>query len=78
MFLQEDGCIDVAMDANFGLVHKRNSGVSYAEHKLTSRYFLDQKMADAFVEKHSQETKRGGGVSVVHVPGIVFWRIIHM
>ncbi|KAJ8045840.1 hypothetical protein HOLleu_08940 [Holothuria leucospilota] len=47
-----EGDAFISLDANFGLVRKKNAGQSLEPPKHSSRYFLDQDESDAFVNSY--------------------------
>ncbi len=63
--LQENGPLYLALDANFGLVQKSNSGQSVCGPVLAQRVFYDQHLVDDYIQNYSQETKMGEQVSFI-------------
>lgn len=53
----------MSLDANFGLVHKQNSGHSCEAPQLAPAVFLSQADVDAFVNGYDDTSKKGHGVS---------------
>lgn len=50
------------MDANFGLVHKSNSGVSVNGPVLANRVFYPQDLVDSYLNNYSLEQKKSDQV----------------
>ena len=55
LFLQKSGTITVAMDGNFGLVRKVNSGQSYITSLYNDIYFLQQDETDSFIKSYKND-----------------------
>ncbi|MGH0120458.1 UNVERIFIED_CONTAM: hypothetical protein FKN15_066345 [Acipenser sinensis] len=60
-FSQKNGELFVSLDANFGLVHKQNSGHSCEAPQLAPAVFLSQADVDAFVNGYDDTSKKGHG-----------------
>jgi hypothetical protein len=43
----------VSMDANFGLVRKKNAGKSFSDASYGSRFFVDDSAVNEFVDSYS-------------------------
>ncbi len=52
-----NGTLFLAMDANFGLVHKANSGTSIKGPVLVDQVFYSQPSVDEYLQKYSAECK---------------------
>jgi hypothetical protein len=58
MKLQENGTVTVAMDGNFGLVRKFNSGNSLFPPLLKNVYFLDNDTTQSFMDSYEHDKAR--------------------
>ncbi len=47
----------ISMDANFGLVRKKNSGVSIHSSDYSSTFFEKPEVIDEFVRQYSEESE---------------------
>lgn len=54
--LQKNDSIFVSLDANFGLVRKKNSGTSLEPPKHASKFFINQEEVDDYVDQYSTQT----------------------
>lgn len=57
LIFQDGGSLALSLDANFGLVHKQNSGSSVEEPQLASQMFFDRKDVNDFMEKCDDKKK---------------------
>ena len=58
------GDLFISMDANFGLVHKANSGQRCSTSDLKNLFFLNQDKVDIFVDEYFQDTKDNTEVNI--------------
>lgn len=58
LYLQESGTVTIALDGNFGLVRKKNSGNSYGPPVYGTVYFVSQDETDEFVASYNNDNAK--------------------